>query len=116
MNGLKKQLGRARRAHRTRVSMHGTELKPRLSVSRSLKHIYAQLINDDKGVTIAAASDLEVKSDGKPMDIAKEVGMIVAKKGLAAGVETVVFDRGSFRYHGRVASLADGAREAGLKF
>lgn len=116
MNALKKQLGRARRAHRTRISMHGTELKPRLSVSRSLKHIYAQLINDDKGVTIASASDLEVKSDARPLDVAKEVGMIIAKKGIAAGVETVVFDRGSFRYHGRVASLADGAREAGLKF
>lgn len=116
MNGTNKQQSRARRAHRTRVSMHGTELKPRLSVSRSLKHIYAQLINDDLGVTIAAASDTEVTSDAKPLDVAKEVGIMIAKKGLAAGVETVVFDRGSFRYHGRVASLADGAREAGLKF
>jgi large subunit ribosomal protein L18 len=116
MNGSKKQLGRARRAHRTRVAMHGTELKPRLSISRSLKHIYAQLINDDKGVTIAAASDKEVKSKARPLDVAKEVGMIIGQKAKAAGVETVVFDRGSFRYHGRVASLADGARESGLKF
>lgn len=116
MNGLKKQLGRARRAHRTRIVMHGTELKPRLSVSRSLKHIYAQLINDDKGVTIASCSDKEVKSDALPVEIAKEVGMMIAKKAIAAGVETVVFDRGSFRYHGRVAALAEGAREGGLKF
>lgn len=116
MNGSKKQLGRARRAHRTRVAMHGTELKPRLSVSRSLKHIYAQLINDDKGVTIAAASDSEVKSKSRPLDVAKEVGMIIGQKAKVAGVETVVFDRGPFRYHGRVASLADGARESGLKF
>lgn len=116
MNGTKKQLGRARRAHRTRISMHGTELKPRLSVSRSLKHIYVQLINDDKGVTIAAASDSEVKTKAAPIDVAKEVGKLIGEKAKAAGVETVVFDRGSFRYHGRVASLADGAREAGLKF
>lgn len=116
MNGLKKQLSRARRAHRTRIAMHGTELKPRLSVSRSSKHIYVQLINDDKGVTIASASDMEVKSDVSPVEIAKEVGMMIAKKAIAAGVETVVFDRGSFRYHGRVASLAEGARAGGLKF
>ncbi|MCX6714547.1 MAG: 50S ribosomal protein L18 [Candidatus Uhrbacteria bacterium] len=116
MNGLKKQLSRARRAHRTRVSMHGTELKPRLSVSRSLKHIYVQLINDDKGVTMASCSDKEVKTDASPIEIAKEVGEMIAKKAIAAGVEAVVFDRGSFRYHGRVASLADGARSAGLKF
>lgn len=116
MNGSTKEQSRARRAKRTRVHMHGTAEKPRLSVSRSLKHIYVQLINDDKGVTIAAASDKEVKSDARPTDIAKEVGMAIAKKALAAGVETVVFDRGSFRYHGRVASLADGAREGGLKF
>lgn len=116
MNGLKKQLGRARRAHRTRIAMHGTELKPRLSVSRSLKHIYVQLINDDKGITIASSSDMEMKSDASPVEVAKEVGMMIAKKAIAAGVETVVFDRGSFRYHGRVASLAEGARAGGLKF
>jgi large subunit ribosomal protein L18 len=116
MNGLKKQLSRARRAHRTRIAMHGTELKPRLSVSRSLKHIYVQLINDDKGITIASSSDMDMKSDASPIEVAKEVGMMIAKKAIAAGVETVVFDRGSFRYHGRVASLAEGARAGGLKF
>jgi len=116
MNGTNKQLGRARRARRTRIAMHGTQLKPRLSVSRSLKHIYVQLINDDKRVTIASASDMEIKSKAAPIEIAKEVGKLIGEKAKAAGVETVVFDRGSFRYHGRVASLADGAREAGLKF
>lgn len=116
MNGLKKQLGRARRAHRTRISMHGTALKPRLSVSRTLKHISAQLINDDKGVTIAHASDKEVTAKALPVLMAKEVGEMMAKKAIAAGVETVVFDRGSFRYHGRVAALAEGARAGGLKF
>lgn len=116
MNATKKQLGRARRAHRTRVAMHGTELKPRLSVSRTLKHMYAQLINDDKGVTIAAASDAEIKTKALPVEVAKEVGKLIAEKAKSAGVETVVFDRGSFRYHGRVAALAEGAREAGLKF
>ncbi len=116
MNGTKKQLGRARRAHRTRIAMHGTELKPRLSVARSLKHIYVQLINDDKGITIASASDLEIKTTATPTEIAKEVGELVAKKAKSAGVESVVFDRGSFRYHGRVAALAEGARAGGLKF
>lgn len=116
MNAMNKQQGRARRAHRTRIVMHGTQSKPRLSVSRSLKHIYAQLINDDKGTTLVAASDKEVASNARPLDVAKEVGMLIGKKALAAGVESVVFDRGSFRYHGRVAALAEGAREAGLKF
>lgn len=116
MNGLKKQLGRARRAHRTRIVMHGTALKPRLSVSRTLKHISAQLINDDKGVTIVASSDMELKSKMIPVEVAKEVGEMIAKKAIAAGVEAVVFDRGSFRYHGRVAALAEGARAGGLKF
>ncbi len=116
MNAIKKQLGRARRAHRTRINMHGTAVKPRLSVARSLKHIYAQLINDEKGVTIASASDKDVKTDSKPLETAHEVGKILAEKAKAVGVETVVFDRGSFRYHGRVASLAEGAREGGLKF
>ena len=116
MKGNQKQLSRIRRAHRTRICMHGTQAKPRLSVARSLKHIYAQLINDDKGVTIAAASDHDVKAGSRPLDTAKEVGKILAEKAKTAGVETVVFDRGSFRYHGRVASLADGAREGGLKF
>jgi len=116
MNAIKKQLGRARRAHRTRIRMHGTAAKPRLSVARTLKHIYAQLINDEKGITIASASDKDVKTAARPLDVAQEVGKILAEKAKVAGVETVVFDRGSFRYHGRVASLAEGAREGGLKF
>lgn len=116
MNAIKKQSGRARRAHRTRIRMHGTSVKPRLSVARSLKHIYAQIIDDDKGRTIVSACDKDVKSNAKPVAMAHEVGKILAEKAKAAGVETVVFDRGSFRYHGRVAALAEGARDGGLQF
>jgi large subunit ribosomal protein L18 len=116
MKSNQKQLGRARRAHRTRVHMHGTEAKPRLSVARSLKHISAQLINDEKGITIATASDREIVTHARPVETAREVGKKLAEKAKAAGVETVVFDRGAFRYHGRVAALADGAREGGLTF
>lgn len=116
MKAKEKQLGVQRRAHRTRSRIHGTQERPRLSVNRSLKHIYAQIINDDKGVTIVSASDLDVKSKSKPTEIASEVGKILAERALAAKVEAVVFDRGSYRYHGRVASLAEGAREGGLTF
>ncbi len=106
----------ARRAKRTRATIHGTSEVPRLSVKRSLKHIYAQLIDDTVGKTLAAASNKDVKVDGKKTDVAKEVGKIVAERAKAKGIERVVFDRGSARYHGRVAALADGAREGGLKF
>ena len=116
MDPIQKQLQRIRRAHRTRVHIHGTALKPRLSVSRSLKHISAQLINDEKGVTLAFASDQSLPKTDKPLVRAHAVGVLMAQKAKAAGIETVVFDRGSFRYHGRVAALADGAREGGLVF
>ena len=116
MNANKKQLAKVRRAHRTRARIHGTEVKPRLSVARSLKHISAQIINDDKGVTIVSASDREVKAGDKPIDTAFVVGKILATKALTFGIENIIFDRGSFRYHGRVAALANGAREGGLKF
>jgi large subunit ribosomal protein L18 len=106
----------ARRAKRTRARIHGTSEAPRLSVKRSLKHIYAQLIDDTKGVTIASASDKDVKAEGKKTEIAQAVGKIVAERAKAKGIERVVFDRGSSRYHGRVAALAEGAREGGLQF
>lgn len=105
-----------RRAHRTRARIHGTASIPRLSVKRSAKHIYAQLIDDDSGRTLAAVSDKDVTSKGKPIEIAKEAGMKLGEKAKAAGVESCVFDRGAYRYHGRVAALADGAREGGLSF
>lgn len=106
----------ARRAKRTRARIHGTHEVPRLTVKRSLKHIYAQFIDDVTGKTLAAASDKDVKVAGKKTDIAKEVGKIAAERAKAKGIERVVFDRGSARYHGRVAALADGAREGGLQF
>ena len=97
------------------------KLKPRLSVFRSAKNIYAQIIDDQKGVTLAAASTLEegFKKDGKTgadKAAAAQIGKIVAERAVKAGVESVVFDRGAYLYHGRVKALADGAREGGLKF
>ncbi len=104
-----------------RIKLSGTTEAPRLAVYRSTKHIYAQLIDDVKGVTIASASsiDKELKeklSHGGNIESAKAVGEAIAKKALKAGVKNVVFDRGGFLYHGRVAALADAAREAGLNF
>ncbi len=96
----------------------GTALRPRLCVSRSNQHIYAQLIDDDKAVVLIAASDKDVKATKgqKKVDVAKEVGKLIAKKGIDAKIEAVVFDRSGFIFHGRVKSLAEGAREGGLKF
>ena len=104
----------ARRAHRTRVHIRGTAARPRLSVKRSLKHIYAQLIDDVSGKTLASASDKLVGSTGLPVEVAKEVGKQLAVAATKAGIVEVVFDRGAYRYHGRIAALADGAREGGL--
>ena len=106
---------------RVRSKVTGTEKKPRLSVFRSAVHIYVQAIADDSGRTLAEASTLskelaEVRAGLKKIDEAKAVGRLVAKRLKEVGVEDVVFDRGRFLYHGRVKALADGAREAGLKF
>ncbi len=115
---LKKQVRRKGVHTRIRRVVKGTAARPRLSVFRSNKQIYAQLINDIDGVTIAAASsaikDFAVK--GKKVEIAKEVGKQIAEKATQAGIKEVVFDRGGFLYHGRVKALAEGAREAGLQF
>lgn len=113
-----KTLARERRQRRVRAKVKGTPDKPRLSVFRSVGHIYAQLIDDTVGKTVAGASDLELskKEKGKKSDTAREVGKLIAEKGKKAGVETVVFDRNGFAYTGRIAALADGAREGGLKF
>jgi large subunit ribosomal protein L18 len=97
------------------------KLRPRLSVFRSAKNIYAQVIDDQKGVTVAAASTLEegFKKDGKTgadKAAASAIGKLIAERAVKAGIETVVFDRGAYLYHGRVKALADGAREGGLKF
>lgn len=113
---------KVQKRHKTiRIKLSGTSEAPRLAVYRSTKHIYAQLIDDIKGVTIAAASsvdkDLKAKlGHGGNIEAAKAVGEAIAKKALKAGVKDVVFDRGGFLYHGRVSALADAAREAGLNF
>lgn len=109
----------ARRARRTRFALRQLgNGKPRLSVFRSNKHIYAQIIDDVAGRTLVAASskDQGFESDkGSDKEAAKRVGMMIAERAKAANVETVVFDRGGYKYHGRVQALADGAREGGLK-
>lgn len=107
---------RIRRHTRVRSVVTGTEVRPRLSVFRSGSHIYAQVIDDTKGVTLAASSSLEVKSKLAKTDKSREVGKAIAEKALAAKVKQVSFDRGGFRYHGRVKALAEAAREAGLEF
>jgi large subunit ribosomal protein L18 len=113
--------GAARRKRHDRIRLHmaGTEGRPRLAVFRSLNHIYAQVIDDASGTTLATASTVEKElrgsSETKSEEAAK-VGKLVAERAKAAGVERVVFDRAGFRYHGRIKSLADAAREAGLEF
>ena len=110
-----KRLGRHRRV---RAKVKGTEKRPRLCVFRSNQHIYAQLIDDNKGKTLAAVSDLDLKAKTKKTktDLAKEVGKLIAKKAAAKKIETAVFDRAGYKYHGRVKALAEGAKEGGLKF
>lgn len=112
----KKQFIKLRR--RARVGIRGTAEKPRLAVFRSLKYIYAQIIDDEKGITLASAASRDVKAGKKATksDIAEEVGKLLAERAKAKGVGVVAFDRGGCQYHGRVKALADGAREGGLKF
>ena len=107
---------RARRHRRVRVRLAGTGQRPRLSVFRSLHHVYAQLIDDETGRTVAAASTAQLKSGKKDTDAAASVGRVIAERAKAAGITSAVFDRGGFLYHGRVKALADAAREAGLEF
>lgn len=109
---------RQRRHRRVRKKVRGTAERPRLAVYRSNNHIYAQVIDDVTGRTLAAASTADAKGDGGTgnIDAAKRVGALVAERAKAAGVSKVVFDRGGFLYHGRVAALADAARDGGLEF
>ena len=110
---------RVNRHARLRLRLSGTEARPRLAVFRSLNHIYAQVIDDTSGTTLAAASSLEstLKAQtGTKTEDAKRVGQLVAERAKAAGIDKVVFDRAGFKYHGRVRSLAEAAREAGLDF
>ena len=112
---------RLRRHRRVRKKIHGTTGRPRLSVYRSLGHIYAQVIDDDEGRTIVAASDMEAGIRGqvngkRKTEIAKLVGEMVAKRAKERGVRTVVFDRGGYQFHGRVKALAEAVRKMGLEF
>lgn len=109
---------RLKRHKRVRAKINGTAECPRLNVFRSLNHIYAQIIDDEKGVTLAAASTMDKDFDGNGgnKEAAKKVGLSIAKKAADKGISTVVFDRGGYVYQGRVKELADGAREGGLKF
>lgn len=113
-----KNATRRKRHGRVRAKLSGTEARPRLNVFRSNKHIYAQLIDDVKGVTLASAStlDKEVNVEGKNLEAAKMIGALIAQRAVEKGYKSVVFDRGGYLYHGRVQALADAARENGLEF
>lgn len=120
-SGNKKQKGRERRAKRVRKKISGTAERPRLSVSRSIKNVYVQLIDDDKGVSLFGVSSRSPEIKGKEFEggkagIAKAVGQLVAEKAKEKGIKQVVFDRSGYLYHGRVKAVAEGAREGGLSF
>ncbi|MEU7928561.1 50S ribosomal protein L18 [Micromonospora sp. NPDC049801] len=115
----KRAVGRARRHFRVRKNVTGTAERPRLVVTRSLRHMVAQIVDDTKGHTLASASTLDASlrgTEGDKSALAGKVGALLAERAKAAGVSKVVFDRGGNRYAGRVAALADAAREAGLEF
>ncbi len=119
--GKKKYQARKRRQRRVRAKVYGTAERPRLNIFRSNENIFAQIINDDEGLTLASASTIDTEiapqvQDKTKSESAKVVGQVLADRAKKAGVENVIFDRGGFQYHGRVAALAEGAREAGLKF
>jgi large subunit ribosomal protein L18 len=110
--------GRVRRHLRVRKKVSGSAVRPRLVVNRSARHIFAQIVDDGAGRTLAAASTLDASirgGEGDKTAKARRVGELLAQRAAEAGIEAVVFDRGGYRYHGRIAALADGAREGGLK-
>jgi len=115
-----RRTGRLRRHTRVRKKIHGTAERPRLSLYRSNKHLILQVIDDDRGVTIASATSVEADvrkaGGGSTVAAATQLGRLVAERAKAAGVSKVVFDRGGYLYHGRVAAVAEAAREAGLEF
>lgn len=115
------RVARSKRHNRVRRRVKGTSDCPRLNVFRSLQHIYAQVVDDEKGHTLVAASSLELSDKAAPnyknkVESAKVVGKLLAERAISEGVRRVVFDRGGYKYHGRVKHLAEGAREAGLEF
>ncbi|PWB38414.1 MAG: 50S ribosomal protein L18 [Parcubacteria group bacterium] len=105
-----------RRQHRTRFKISGTALKPRVSVFRSLSHIKVQAIDDVSGRTLASVSDQEIKAKGHKTDKALSVGVAFGKKLSDQNITAIIFDRGAYKYHGRVKALAEGIRQAGIKF
>ena len=115
-----KRLRISRRHKKIRAKIKGTKNRPRLSIYRSLKHIYVQLIDDEKGHTLVSISDFELKKTGKKkgkkVEIAEEIGKLLGQKAQKAKIKKVVFDRGGFKYHGQIKALAKGARESGLEF
>ena len=115
----KRTIGRARRHFRVRRNVRGTEARPRLVVTRSLRHITAQIVDDAKGHTVVSASSLDASlrgTEGSKSDLARKVGALLGERARTAGVDRIVFDRGGNQYAGRIAALADAAREAGLEF
>lgn len=112
----KKQIKRNRIHVKIRQRIIGTAQRPRLCVFRANQHIYAQLVDDDKGKVLASASDVKLKGKGTKVQHAVEVGKMIAKEAVAQKIESVVFDRGGFVFHGRIKAVADGAKEGGLKF
>ena len=118
-SGTKKSTARKRRHTRVRKRVTGTAARPRLVVSRSTRHLFVQVVDDSAGTTLASASTMEADLrafDGDKSAKAKKVGELLAERAKSAGVDSVVFDRGGNKYHGRVAALAEGAREGGLAF
>ena len=118
-SGSRTRVARSRRHLRVRKKVSGTSLRPRMVVNRSTRHLFVQVVDDSTGTTLAWASTMEadLRSDsGDKTAKARKVGELVAGRAKSAGIETVVFDRGGNKYHGRVAALADGARDAGLAF
>lgn len=117
MNTRNISVRKERRARRTRAKIFGTSSRPRLSVSRSNKALYAQLIDDEHGQTVLHASSKKIGTKkGTKVFFAEEVGKVLAEEALKKGIKAVVFDKGSYAFHGRVKALAEGARKAGLKF
>ena len=121
MKTIATHVRRARRQRRVRAKVAGTTARPRLNVFRSARHIFAQIIDDSKGHTLVAASTLDADvrataAQTKKRDEAKQVGKLLAQRAIEKGFKQVVFDRGGYQYHGRIKSLAEGAREGGLEF
>ncbi len=113
---LEKQQQKHRRHRRIRAKVIGTKERPRLSVFRSNQHTYVQLIDDQESKTLVSVNDLKIKGKGSKIEISKQIGKLVAEKALAKKIKEVVFDRGGYKYHGRIKAIAEAARQGGLKF